>query len=389
MALIGLPFIVSTKDELFHFNRAEGAYLGYGMYSEKLLPRTALYGGLGYAFGAEYWQWRIGANYELLQTWPLTVYGGYHDHVSRRATVIHRWGSNMTLPALWNQTDPLDYFKQRGFALSLSTKLVDQTRLSVGYSNFHQQSIALASDSLNSDYSFFGDEDSIRANPAIADGHLRTLSASFSIDTRPRMLRKGKLEIVGEPLYSEMSIGLEHSSPDLLKSDFDFTTYDVTLFHRQRTLGMGVTSLWAYYGASDKPLPPQRYFTMEYSPLDFYKDRSFKTLNQTLFAGDRLFAVSMRHEFRRALWVKSGIPVVKKIPWWLSVHGGAFWSDFKHQPDPDQIYGRVARKAYSEIGFSLGNLTPFISPFNFSAGFTWQLSAYETSDWTFSWGIEF
>ena len=34
--------------------------------------------------------------------------------------------------------------------------------------------------------------------------------------------------------------------------------------------------------------------------------------------------------------------------------------------------------AFSEAGFGLANLTPFISPFNFGVYFTWQLSHHDT-----------
>ena len=47
----------------------------------------------------------------------------------------------------------------------------------------------------------------------------------------------------------------------------------------------------------------------------------------------------------------------------------------------------VAAKPYREVGFSLGNLTPFFSPFNFTAQFSWQLSAYPTNKFRFGLGL--
>ena len=44
----------------------------------------------------------------------------------------------------------------------------------------------------------------------------------------------------------------------------------------------------------------------------------------------------------------------------------------------------AAPRAYSEVGFGLGNLTPFLSPFNLAAHFTWQLSSYPTSRFAFA-----
>ncbi len=382
-ALYMVPFIVTTQEQLFHFNRAEGAYLGFGTTVRKLIPKTAIDSRIGYAFGADYWQYQFGATYEPWKYRPFSVSAELHERMKHRPTVLYGDRGNMSIVALWSQADPFDYYRERGFSFSLQTKVFDQTRLSVGYSSLTQRSTRF-----EEDYSLFEPDHQIRDNPLIADGDLRSITTEFGFDSRPRMMRKGRFEILQEPLYTQFSIGMEHTVPGLLNSDFDFTRYYATFYHRQRTIGLGVTSLYAYYGASDKPMPPQRYYTMEYSPLDFYQGKGFQTLHLTNFTGDRIGVISGRHEFRRALWVKSGLPLIEKIPWWLSVHGGVLWSDFKHQPDPDKVYGEVARKAYSEIGFSLGNLTPFIAPFNFSMGFTWQLSKYDTSDLTVSWGIE-
>lgn len=383
-ALYLAPLIVTTQDQLFHFNRAEGAYLGFGTSLREILPRTSVDWRVGHAFAADYWQYRFGLSSEPWENQTLTVWGEFHDQMKHRPTVLYGDQGNMSIVALWNQADPFDYYRERGFSAGLRTKVFDQTRFSIGYNNLRQRSAGLKEDD-----SFFEPEHEIRDNPSIADGDLRSLSTSFSFDSRPKMNRKGRLVTLSEPLYTQFSVGMEYTSPELLNSDFDYTRYYASFYRRQRTFGLGVTSFYAYYGASDKPMPSQRYYTLEYAPLDLYQGKGFQTLELTNFAGDRIGVISGRHEFRRALWVKSGLPLIEKIPWWLSVHGGVFWSDFKHQPDPDAIYGQVARKAYSEIGFSLGNLTPFIAPFNFAMGFTWQLSKYETSDLAVSWGIEF
>jgi hypothetical protein len=67
------------------------------------------------------------------------------------------------------------------------------------------------------------------------------------------------------------------------------------------------------------------------------------------------------------------------------VRGGVFWTGYKYRQTPANSSLRIARKEYSEIGFGVGNLTPFLSPFNFQVWFDWQLSAYDTE--RFSLGI--
>jgi hypothetical protein len=98
--------------------------------------------------------------------------------------------------------------------------------------------------------------------------------------------------------------------------------------------------------------------------------------------------LTVRHDFDRLLFAKSGLPLIRMLPFTLNVHGGAFWTDFwHHTPKPGDVQLATARVPYSEIGFGLGNLTPFLSPFNFAWHVTWQLSSYPTNRWVFGFGL--
>jgi len=112
-------------------------------------------------------------------------------------------------------------------------------------------------------------------------------------------------------------------------------------------------------------------------------------LNERNFVGNRALALHVDHRFKRRLFVASGLPVIKDLPLWFSVNGGVFWTEFRdhaRQPGAESVY--IARKPYSEIGFGLGNLTPFLMPLNLAVYFTRQLSDYRTSDWTIGVGLE-
>jgi hypothetical protein len=79
------------------------------------------------------------------------------------------------------------------------------------------------------------------------------------------------------------------------------------------------------------------------------------------------------------LFARSGLPLIRKLPVTLSVHGGAFWTDFAaHPPNPGDALLVTAARPYTEVGLGLGNLTPFLSPLNLAVHFTWQLSSYPT-----------
>ena len=133
-------------------------------------------------------------------------------------------------------------------------------------------------------------------------------------------------------------------------------------------------------------LPPQRYFTIDFGDEFFSTEMNFKTLGETNFKGSRAAYVYARHDFGRWLFRRSGLPIVKDIPFSLILHGGVFWTDFDgHSNQPGDELVRIAPKMYSEIGFGLGRIPPMM----FKLFFTWQLSDYDTNRFTFSLGSSF
>jgi len=364
--------------DFFHFNRVEGPCLGAGVKLGKLVPNTKLQLKSGYAFSGKYWQHYYGFVYTLSQHRKLTIGAEYHDEIRRRPTVISSSQTNPTFMAITNKTDPFDYYLEKGFHFSLTTKVVNRTKVTIAYQDYNQYSV-----SNNTEYSMFRETKKHRLNPAIVDGKLRSISGRFVYDSRARWKNKGEEWILFSPTYALFSIGAEVASPDFIENDFYFVRYHASLYRRQRIPGIGVSRIGVYAGASDKTLPPQKYFTVDFGAGVTDGKTYFKTLGEKNFSGSRALTVYAYHDFGRRLFRKSRLPLIKDIPFSLSVHGGAFWTDFKgHPTQPDDGDVRFARKPYSEIGFGLGKITPL----DLKVYFTWQLSDYETNGFAFTIG---
>jgi hypothetical protein len=392
LALGGAP-------DFFRFNRVEGPYVGLGITHRFRDNRLTLTAKTGYAFDAKRWEHDYGLLYRVYPPQKIDVGFEALNRVVRRPSVTYAESSySPTAGALgWHQ-DPFDYYRTRGFKLTAGTKLVDHTRLTLGYTDVCDYSMLRATD-----FSLFAEDntpdikdgktvyssDTVLANPPVAEGKLRSVSALFSYDSRMLIKSKGLDQIVEETEYTLFEMGVEHASPDLFHNDFDFRRYHLSLFRQQRVLGMGVSSIRVYAGGSSGALPPQRYFTVDYGDPALFGGTRFMTLDNIGFSGNRVLAVSLSHDFRKSLWVKSGIPVIRDIPLWLSVHANIGWADFKdHTVQPGDELLRIAGKSYREIGFALGNLTPFLSPFNLELQFSWQLSDYDTNRFAMGWGIK-
>ena len=374
-----LFYPVSLNYDYFHFNRVEGAYLGFGHYWYKVLPRIDVDVKVGYAFERELWQYRFTG---LYLPWKYNrSYVGLQcrDEIRHRPVILAPYGFN---PALWNlfsRDDPLDYYRERGFELRAEGELTRHMRLRLTYMDYRQ-----SSEVNNTDYSILNRDDQYRVNPAIADGKLRSLSVMLRYDSRKRAHIKGREGIANTHIFTGFEVGVEVASPELIDNDFDFIRYYSRFKTTCRTPLPGWSTLEMYLGGSSNNLPPQKYFTVDFSYALLIENMYFRTVGGTNFAGNRAAAIYLAHDFGSWCFRTTGLPLVKDIPLSLGIHYGTFWTDFiDHTGQPGDEFMKAANRPYREIGFSIGR----IPPLSFRIDLTWQLSHYDTHDYRFGFGF--
>lgn len=364
-----------ADDDFFHYNRVEGAYVGAGATLRRLSPNVVLRAKTGYATGGDRWQHEYGGWYRLSEAQRLWLGLSYRDEVGPRPAIVSG-ERNTTLGALWDKDDPLDYYRERGFSAGLQMKVVDFLRVNLTYSDLDQSTVPLVTD-----YSIVDRDRAARPNPAVVDGRLRSVSARFTYDSRPLLKRGGRDYVLSPFTFTHVTLGTELAAPDLVRNDFEFLRYYLRLERRQRTLNLGLTSIDVVLGASAGDLPPQRYYTVDFgrgkSPI--FDANGFNTLDGVNFSGNRVAMLRVQHDFEQHLFRRSGIPLVRTLPFTLSLYWGLFWTDFiDHAPHPGDDAVAVASAPYNEIGFGLGNLTAMLSPLNFGVWLVWQTSGYDT-----------
>ncbi|HXQ28605.1 MAG TPA: DUF5686 family protein [Gemmatimonadales bacterium] len=378
---------IVTDPDFFHFDRAEGTYLGVG-HTWVDWPGWVVRTKLGYAEDSRDWEYRFGAMFRVLEEQRLWIGASYHDETLYRPTLASE-DFRSTYGALFWRVDPLDYFRDRGLIVSLNSKLFDFTELSLHFNDVQQSSLPVVTD-----YAVFSVSRPQRANPLITAGHLRSISGNLAYDSRPMLRDDGQDYYVRMLTRTHLSFGFEVSSPSFASSDFDYRRYQVRFERRQRLFNLGITTITAAGGIAQGVLPPQRDFIVDFgmeTPIGVdlgllppqLQYGGFNTLNQTNFGGNRAALITVRHDFDRLLFAKSGLPLIRSLPCTFSIHGGVFWTEFYGQPPTPGDSLLQARKPYTEVGFGLGNLTPFLSPFNCIMRFTWQLSSYATSRFQF------
>ncbi len=388
MALMGLAggvaLITIGRDDIFHFNRVEGPYAGFRADRYDLIPNTRIHLATGYSFENKLWQYQVGADYRLSMNRRLWLSAEIKDEIVPRPTIISNSYYNFTTNALLFKIDPFDYYREKGVNGYLSFKPVNHTRLRLTYHDLQQ-----LSQSKTTDFGFFRDGITPRDNAAIIDGRMRSIAATFEYDSR-RMIKFKDWDYTGyAPYYVILRAGVEFASPRFISNDFDFRRYFIQWQCRVRVGGWGITRLTGYAGSSDGSLPPQRYFIVDFHDPDFFKMTGFNTVKEHNFGGDRAAAFYILHDFGTGLFRHSGDRYLQRIPFGLTIHGGAMWTEFKRPPLSPESYLRAAPMAYSEIGFGLDNLTPFMTPFNLAVNFTWQLSDYSTEKFSLMFDFRF
>jgi hypothetical protein len=186
--------------------------------------------------------------------------------------------------------------------------------------------------------------------------------------------------------WTRLAVEAELSPGRALASDFDYRRYGVRFDRRQQSFGMGVTSFLATGGIGTSGLPAQRLFGVDGGAQVLEAQASpFSTLLDSSFTAPRAAVLAVQHDFDRLLFTKSRLPLVRDIPFTLAIRGSVFWTGLAGLP---ALAGhRVVGAPYREVGFSVGNLTPFAAPFNLAARFAWQLSDYPTTPFRFSLGF--
>lgn len=345
----------------FHFNRADGLHLGVS-HELRPAPGLRLDGAVGYSFGAERLQYRLAPTLRLTSDGALHAEGSIVDRTRARASFPTR--TDQTMQALLGGDDLLDYYRERGFALGLRARPTLGLTTGLRYLDMKESSLAIADD-----FTIGREDRPVRANPAIRDGHDRSFLGWVRWDSRPILRIKGEDVVAGDINYTVIQATARTTAPSLIASDFDYRRYELELHHARRAGAWGVASLSVVGGTSSGDLPPQRQFGVDAGrDMLGLGGRGLRALIDTSFAGTRYAGVLVRHAMGRQPFAATRLPGIRAIPFTVTARAAAF------RVEGGGAGFRPLDGTYTEAGFDIGNLTPFLAPFNFAVGFTWQLS---------------
>ncbi len=304
----GWPEIMGYEPWL-RFNRVDGFFFGIG----KTLPfsrnlevevRAAQASGLDNIRFLSRATLRHGAR--------VTATGRFvRDTVPRNASSMYSPALN-SLSALVGQGDYFDYYWSEWFDFDLNYAF-PWFRVSVGGKLAYQESVERER---MHPWPFRA---TFRPNPAIDDGNLRSVTASLALGDGYKPFRFDPLR--------RIELRLEHSNPDLLGSDFDYTRYDVLFdgylktFFRNRPRPNGL-SLRAYGGTSSGTLPVQHFGVVDGNLGTFSTFGALRSLQNQPYEGERYLGLFWEHDFRTVPFEALGLRALVERGTSLRLYGG-------------------------------------------------------------------
>ena len=329
------------------YNRAEGLFLGLRGSKDSILGGVTFLGSVGYGFSDKREKYSLGVaryldsgrryrfeleGYRAFSHIPDEEY--YDPLVIASASVL-------------NKSDYRDYFYANGWRGAFQARPFNRLSLQLEYRNEDQRAATNTTD-----FSIFERKMEFRQNPPIIEGVMRNIKA---------LLRYGD-EHVPFDLIAQNSAELEveHSSPGLLASSFDFTRFvfraeaRITTFS-SRLLFPPSLNLKLTAGTSTGTLPPQRLFSLEsrydgLGPFGVLRAGDVKE-----FSGDRFVSLSIEHNFRSTPFLFLNIPYLYRNSIELILHGSVAqtWSS------STLPFGKATDGWYSEAGVGVSRLLTF------------------------------
>jgi len=329
------------------YDRAEGLFLGLKGSRDSVVGGATFFGSAGYGFSDKRAKYSFGAGRHLdggrHYKFELEAYRGFSnipDEEYYDPLVI-------ALAAVMNKSDYRDYYYANGWRGTFQARPLSRLSLQLEYRSEDQTT---ATNTTN--FSIFERSKAFRPNPAIAEGVMRNVKAILRFGDEPVPL--------GLVTQNSAELEVEHSSPGLLASSFDFTRAifrgeaRITTFS-SRLLFPPTLNIKLTAGTSSGTLPPQRVYSLEskyddLGPLGVLRAGSVKE-----FAGDRFVSLSVEHNFRSTPFLFLNIPYFYRNSIELILHGSVAqtWSS------SILPFGRTTNGWYSEAGVGVSRILSF------------------------------
>jgi len=324
----------------FRFNRVEGFFFGARNEFKNISPYLNVSAAAGVGMSDQRFKYELGSTVFTSKAHHLGAGGEAYTKLNNIPDEGFYGPLAISLMALIDQNDYRDYYLASGWRMFVTADPLRAFHSTLSFTSEDQSSMET-----NSYYSIFTRTSAYRLNPPIKEGKLRSiqLDLRFGPEETP-------LDIVSR---DALEISMEHTSPALANSDFEFTryhgllTWNITTFSRN-LLFPPVLRIRLTSGIGLGSLPPQEMFVLDsrssgYAPFGVLRGSNIKE-----FAGDRFVMINLEHNFRSIPFLMLNIPSFYRNGIELIVDGSV----------AQTWYGTASTSGgwYSEVGIGISRI---------------------------------
>ena len=337
-------------NDLFHYNRVEGAALGLGLRTQNLLPDLDLLTKVSYGFADRRWRYRGEA-----MRWRnpsgsgqgrrLAVGAGVYREIRYEEDPALIKTVTITKDALLSKKDHRNYYTAEGKEGFVTRAFSRAFTVRAGSRREHLQS-----DSTQAKFSLFKRGERFRPTPSIREGWFSGVYLKGTCDTRIK--RRAKRRSNG---WTAEGI-VEHTDRRLLKSDFSYTCLQGKAIRYQTTTPSAWLSAEVRGGMSIRPLPPHRMFDVGGGPGFYFPFGVLRGVPLNWFQGDRFATVLIDYHFGGRIFKDVPFPRVSLADMFEVIgFAGAAWTSLSARSRAmatDESL-RTTDGIYTEVGLSV------------------------------------
>ncbi len=360
-------FSIGGPLSFYSFNKIEGNTLNLNLYfNDAEEQRLRINGAVSYGFADDLVKKKIFASYNLGEYRTTQISLNVYDKLTDLFGVSNNYNKfTSTFLSLISKYDFRDYYYTKGFDADINSEVFPILSLGMGYLSRDDESA-----NNRSVFSFFKRDKKFSANQQIFDTKTNALKTSFKIDFRKyiedgffrrRITPRSNIILEGSALISDKKT---------LKSDLDFTQYNLEVYGAIPTLGNWSLDFYGNKIFSNGNVPFQMLYALPGNINAASKNNSFRTLRIGEVFGDEVTTIFLKHNFQDDLFKLSQIPILRDLQLQLSTYLNMAMSDISDE-SREILFSDYKKftKPFYELGFSIGHL---LIPLNFE--FTWKLN---------------
>jgi len=259
--------IARQYSDNIRYNRVEGLRLDYGLtFSNSLITNNALIMKGGYGFKDKHWKAEASLLHYIDKRRKFFIEGNLYYTIAYDENRKLFSTTKNTFTSIFFNTDYRDYYYKNGGSIGIGYRVTDNVALKLmGVSHTEESA------DNHTRFSILRYNTPFRLNPEIIEGEFRGLRASL-------LYRTGGINA---------DILAEYSDEQTLHSDFSYTSFLANLKWNYKFDNLHSVYLTLSGAASDRNLPPQRWFDFGGKSFLNYKG-NLRGVGYKAFTGDRM-----------------------------------------------------------------------------------------------------